>query len=169
MPNLEKMIDDLIAKFKQLVSNETSQVKAELQEVRNEFAKFKLETIQKNHEFQLNLLEKQFNLGNNKKEIVSYSDFDINFDEEKRLLTILHESVSGEKIEKSIKIPTLVYKGVFNDEDTYEKGDCVTQGGSLWVCKQDEVKQKPGTEEAKEVWQLAVKKGRDGKDLKEVK
>lgn len=162
---IEQLVDNLIEKIKKLVTSETSKLEKELQEVRKSFADFKLETVQKNHEFQINMMQKQFDLKTNPQDVAIYTDFDLDFDEDTRLLTVKSETINGEKIEKSIKLPTLIYRGVYSDAEIYEKGDCVTQGGSMWVCKKDTIF-KPGTEDGKEDWQLSVKKGRDAKESK---
>ena len=65
--------------------------------------------------------------------------------------------------EHSIKIDSIIYKGIFKPS-LYEKGDAVTYGGNLWIAGQDNPTGKPGNSKH---WQLAVKKGRDGKDLRD--
>lgn len=67
----------------------------------------------------------------------------------------------GVCVEKTFKAPTLLYKGIWRPENTYEAGDTVTREGSTWICLQDNPG-KPGDEDSG--WQLSVKKGRDGKD-----
>lgn len=60
------------------------------------------------------------------------------------------------------KMSTPEYRGVFKDGESYERGDLVTWGGSLWHCETD-TKGKPGPDSD---WTMAAKKGRDGKDAK---
>jgi hypothetical protein len=55
-----------------------------------------------------------------------------------------------------------IYRGVFKAGEVYGLGDAVTWAGSLWICGADATTDKPG--EGSDAWQLAVKKGRDGKD-----
>jgi hypothetical protein len=63
-------------------------------------------------------------------------------------------------------IPAMVYKGVWKESNgAYKKGHTVTQSGSLWVCLK-ETETKPGSSDD---WQLAAKRGTDGKDLNVVK
>lgn len=61
------------------------------------------------------------------------------------------------------RAPIPTYKGVFDREAEYQAGDMVTHKGSVWHCNepiwQGNV---PGADSA---WTLAVKCGRDGKDL----
>lgn len=163
--NIEKMVDDLIEKIKSLINkeNKTLEEKFEKQisDLKTKFDDFKIETIQKNHDIQIKFLENQLKSNNVilKEEIDEFT-FDISFDEDTRTLT-----VKLDEQEKSIKIPTLIYHGVYDETKTYEKGDCITYSGSLWVCKKDnENSIKPGTEDGAEYWQLAVKKGSDAKN-----
>jgi hypothetical protein len=60
--------------------------------------------------------------------------------------------------------PTIEYKGVFEAGVTYHKGECVTHAGSLWIAKHDTML-KPDEHDGRD-WQLCVKRGRDGKDLR---
>jgi len=69
---------------------------------------------------------------------------------------------SGRVIERSVVLPTMIYKGVHQEDQVYVKGDSVTRKGSVWCCVVDETSSMPGDETAD--WQLAVKRGRDGKD-----
>jgi len=59
-----------------------------------------------------------------------------------------------------IEFPVAIYRGVWG-EGSYAKGDMVTWAGSLWHANED-TSDKPGSG----VWQLAAKKGRDGRDAK---
>ena len=63
----------------------------------------------------------------------------------------------------TLKWPTVIDRGVYKAGESYQAGDAVTWGGSLWVA-QKETDAKPDT--ADSGWRLAVKKGRDGKDGK---
>lgn len=57
-------------------------------------------------------------------------------------------------------VPAMIYRGVFGSAPSYGRGDVVTWGGSAWVALKD-TSAKP---EHSSDWQLAVKRGRDGKD-----
>lgn len=59
-----------------------------------------------------------------------------------------------------IAFPVVLDRGVYREGQTYEHGDAVTWGGSLWIA-QRETSAKPETGSD---WRLAVKRGRDGKD-----
>lgn len=102
--------------------------------------------------------------GENGKDGIDGSGFDdlsIEFDGE-RTLTLAFAN-GGEKKAKSFKLPHVIYRGIFSAESAYDRGDSVTFGGSNWIATQDSPVGKPGEPTAKG-WQLAVKKGRDGKD-----
>jgi hypothetical protein len=90
---------------------------------------------------------------------VSMSHFDT---EMKGDRTIIFKFVRDDSIVElhEFKFPVLLDQGVWT-ERTYEKGDCVTWGGSLWICQRS-TDQKPDSPDSG--WRLAVKKGRDGKD-----
>lgn len=60
---------------------------------------------------------------------------------------------------KSFLLPVMIYRGTYQ-EGSFEPGDTVTWGGSLWHCEAPTT-DKPGTSQA---WKLCVKHGRDGKD-----
>jgi hypothetical protein len=57
---------------------------------------------------------------------------------------------------------SLQYRGVHEAGTAYDAGDTVTYGGSLWHCN-SLTKDRPG--EGNPAWTLAVKRGRDGKDV----
>lgn len=69
---------------------------------------------------------------------------------------------SGRVVQKSITIPSQIYRGVYLEDKVYEQGDTVTWGGGQWYCKNDGVTEKPFF--GSKVWSLSVKPGRDGKD-----
>lgn len=50
-------------------------------------------------------------------------------------------------------------------QGVYREGNSVTHGGSLWICRRD-TNYKPGDGDSG--WQLAVRKGSDGKDLRQL-
>jgi hypothetical protein len=61
--------------------------------------------------------------------------------------------------------PHIKYLGVWGAEKMYGPGDGVTHSGSLWICRVAHVSgAAPG--EGSSSWQLAAKRGRDGKDLR---
>ncbi|WP_052201915.1 hypothetical protein [Ensifer sp. ZNC0028] len=90
----------------------------------------------------------------------SLTDFDATLMDDGR--TVLLSFERGEQSFKvELGIPAMIYRGVYR-EGTYQKGDTVTWGGSLWHCDADETTEKPDS--SAKHWTLAAKKGRDGKD-----
>lgn len=60
--------------------------------------------------------------------------------------------------------PVEIYRGVYLDGKTYERGDGVTWAGSEWHCN-EATSTRPG--DGSKAWTLKVKRGRDGKDGKD--
>lgn len=103
----------------------------------------------------------------NGRDALPLDSFDLTLGEDERTVTVKMQA--GETvIEKSVKIPAVIDRGVFNPERAtqkgYECGDGVTYGGCFWLAQKDAPKGVPGGEGD---WRLAVKKGRDGKDLRD--
>lgn len=94
-------------------------------------------------------------------------DFDASMMDDGRTVLL---SFTGKDIDYKVELgfPAMIYRGVYR-EGSYEKGDTVTWGGSLWHCDADETDEKPG--DGSKAWTLCAKKGRDGRDgeVKEVK
>jgi len=69
----------------------------------------------------------------------------------------------GRTIEHIKRTPVMIYRGIWKD-GTYERGDVVTWGGSLWHCERatSANPQKAGCDD----WKLVAKKGRDGENGK---
>lgn len=75
--------------------------------------------------------------------------------------TIVRRYAKGDQVtEFRHTFAVVLDRGVFKDGSEYVAGDGVTYGGSFWIA-QATTKDKPGNSDA---WRLAVKKGRDGKD-----
>lgn len=68
-------------------------------------------------------------------------------------------SKGNTKAERAIKIPAMLYRGVYVFGKLYEHGDVVTWAGSLWHANA-ETTTRPG--DGAPAWTLAVKRGRDG-------
>lgn len=71
---------------------------------------------------------------------------------------------SGQEVVQKFALPIQIYKGVYRDDEAYDAHDNVTWAGSQWTSTKAENTDKPGTSDA---WQLTVKAGRNGKDLRE--
>ncbi|NMZ77368.1 hypothetical protein HBO32_30180 [Pseudomonas nitroreducens] len=89
--------------------------------------------------------------------------FDIKLGEDGRTVTVKMQA--GEVVlEKSVKIASVIDRGVYSAEKGYEQGDGTTYGGCYWIAQKDAPEGVPG---GSADWRLAVKKGRDGKDLRD--
>lgn len=90
---------------------------------------------------------------------LGFDDLEIEHDGER---TVTLSFVQGERRKDFVlKMPVMLDRGVFKDGSNYERGDAVTWAGSIWIAQKD-TGAKPG--EGGD-WRLAVKKGRDGKDV----
>lgn len=56
----------------------------------------------------------------------------------------------------------LEYRGVWEATRSYQRNDVATVGGSMWVCLVANNGMRPGKSPG--AWQLAVQRGRDGRD-----
>ena len=89
--------------------------------------------------------------------------FDIKLGEDGRTVTVKMQA--GEVVlERSVKIASVIDRGVYSAEKGYEQGDGTTYGGCYWIAQKDAPEGVPG---GSADWRLAVKKGRDGKDLRD--
>lgn len=99
--------------------------------------------------------------GKDGRDALDIEDFELSLNDDNRTVTLSLKR--GETaVEKSIKLPVILDRGVFSEDSTYEKGDAVSYGGSLWISQKDAPEGKPGTGED---WRLSVKRGRDGKTI----
>lgn len=64
----------------------------------------------------------------------------------------------GDNVVGRLAVP--LYRGVWQEGVEYERGDCVTWGGSQFHCNAERTTAKPGTNAE---WTLSVKRGRDGR------
>lgn len=93
---------------------------------------------------------------------LSIEDLDASFDAETKTITLRAVAGSVRK-EWTWMIPLVIYRGVWEAGRTYLEGDAVTDGGAVWVAKATTT-QRPEDQGAEpRDWQLAVKRGRDGK------
>lgn len=72
----------------------------------------------------------------------------------------LHVTLAG--VTHAIKTAVPIDRGVWR-EGTYQRGDTVSHGGSMWIAQQD-TDTRPDTVDSH--WRLSAKRGRDGKDGK---
>jgi integrin beta 3 len=67
----------------------------------------------------------------------------------------------------SFSLPVMIYRGVYNPESVYQRGDVATWGGSAWHCQENDTKTAPKEDPDYHVWKLMVKEGRGGKPGKD--
>jgi hypothetical protein len=96
------------------------------------------------------------------RDAIALTGFDASLSEDGRHMILSLEN-DETRITHELQLPVMIYRGVFKDRQTYLPGDTVTFGGSLWHCNA-ETADKPL--EGRDAWQLATRKGRDGKDGK---
>ena len=97
------------------------------------------------------------------RDAIPLDSFDLTLSEDGRTLTVKMQAADG-VMEKSVRIASIIDRGTYKAAYDYEKGDAVTHGGCLWIAQNDAPEGAPGL--GGEGWRLAVKKGRDGKDLR---
>lgn len=68
--------------------------------------------------------------------------------------------------EFAIRLPRFKDRGIFKLGEVYRSGDGVTWAGSFWIAQKDEPEGKPGETASSDHWRMAVKRGRDGRDMK---
>lgn len=79
--------------------------------------------------------------------------------------TVTFRFQNGHKVKDfQVVFPVQIYREVYTEGKTYERGDSVTWGGSEWYCHEPTLT-KPG--DGSKAWTLKVKRGRDGKDGKD--
>lgn len=89
-----------------------------------------------------------------------FEDMSVEYDG-RRSFTLKFARAQDSK-EFTFKTPTIIYEGVFKPDHVYERGDMVTWAGAMWHCDVDSTSKKPGENED---WTLAVKRGRNGKEV----
>lgn len=90
----------------------------------------------------------------------SLDDLSMEYDGERTVSLKFERGDLSKSLE--IVLPTIIDRGVYSPEAQYVKSDAATFGGCLWIAQKNDPG-KPG-EPGNDGWRLAVKKGRDGKD-----
>lgn len=70
---------------------------------------------------------------------------------------------SGLQVDVPFYVPLTIYRDIYKAGETYAAHDLVTWDGSVWIAKK-ETADKPGLNDD---WKLVVKRGRDGRDMRE--
>jgi len=98
--------------------------------------------------------------GTNGTDGVGYDDLAVEQIDER---TIAVKAMRGLQVRElgTFVFPVEIYRGVYIEGKTYDRGDGVTWGGSEWHCNETTTT-KPG--DGSKAWTLKVKRGRDGKD-----
>lgn len=104
---------------------------------------------------------------------VGWDDLSVSHDGER---TFAIQMVKGDRVKDAgaFKVPSMIYRGVFREGTTYEPGDTVTYGGSMFHCRKTTVVRPDSravTDGAggftgpngQDYWTLVVKRGENGK------
>lgn len=93
---------------------------------------------------------------------LGFDDLEVEFDGER---SFTFKFVQGERVKAfgPFKVPATIYRGVYQHGKSYERGDSVTFGGASWIAMADTDARPGGAEAESRSWQLAVKKGADGR------
>ena len=103
---------------------------------------------------------KQPENGKDGRDAIPIENFDVSLCPDLR--TVKFSLSDGEKsIEKEIKIPAILDRGVYSSNKSYEQGDAVTYAGGIFIAQVDNP---TGAPETSQDWRLAVKRGRDGRE-----
>ena len=93
---------------------------------------------------------------------VGFEDLSVQFDGDRTLTLSFVRGTVTKSFPVVLPIPR--YQGVYSAAQTYQVGDVVTWDGSTWHC-QLPTSARPDQQSA--AWRMMVKKGRDGRDLRE--
>lgn len=93
------------------------------------------------------------------RDCLDIDSFDVQWDEHERTMTVILER-GEDRVEKTVRIPVPMDRGVYREGSKYMRGDGVTFGGSWWIAQKDDARGKPGKSQD---WRLAVRHGRDAK------
>lgn len=79
-----------------------------------------------------------------------------------RCVALGWKMASGAVGSLEMRIPVPLYKGIWKEDEAYQRGDTTTRDGSTWILMSDQQKGRPGDEGSG--WQLSVKRGTNGRD-----
>lgn len=94
---------------------------------------------------------------------LGFEDLSVEFDGDRTIL-LAFARPGRETTRFPLTLPFQRYQGVYQAGRSYVEGDTVTYGGSLWHCG-TATTARPG--DGVTGWQLAVKRGQDGRDLRD--
>lgn len=98
--------------------------------------------------------------GSDGKDAFDLDSFECSIGDDGRTVTLSFKR-GDETISKSVKLPAMLYRGVYSLKEEYSANDVVTYGGSMFVATKDTPDGAPGVSDD---WRLSVKRGRNGKD-----
>jgi hypothetical protein len=102
--------------------------------------------------------------GKDGRDATSLDDIDLTLAEDGR--TVVIRFMAGDEIrEKSLKLATIIDRGTYQRGKSYEPGDAVSWGGSLWIA-QAVTDESPDESRHGTPWRMGVKKGQNGRDLR---
>ena len=93
---------------------------------------------------------------------LGFDDIQVEYDGERRFSL---KFVQGDRVKEfgAFTLPVMIDRGVFKQGTSYEQGDAVSWGGSIWIA-QSATSAKPGESgQESRAWRLGVQRGRDGK------
>lgn len=91
---------------------------------------------------------------------LGFDDMEVVFDGERSFAL---EFARGDQVKSyTFALPMMIDRGVYRAGQAYQKGDCVTFGGSLWIAQANTEAKPDGADSG---WRLGVKRGRDGKSV----
>jgi len=94
---------------------------------------------------------------------LGFDDLRVEYDGE-RSFAVIFEREDRRK-EFAFQIPANIDRGVYEPAKTYQRGDSFTYGGSIYITQRQNLQgEKPGDDSG--AFRLAVKRGRDGKDMR---
>lgn len=94
---------------------------------------------------------------------LGFDDLTVEFDGQRKFTFKLERGDATKEF--SFTVPCMIYCGVWSDQRAggFQRGDVVTWDGCCWVALKDTTA-RPANGSGSADWQLAVKKGRDGRD-----
>ncbi len=91
---------------------------------------------------------------------LGFDDMEVVYDGE-RMFAL--EFARGDQVKTyTFALPMMIDRGVYRAGQAYQKGDCVSYGGSLWIAQADTDTKPDGADSG---WRLSVKRGRDGRNV----
>jgi hypothetical protein len=97
------------------------------------------------------------------KDGLGFDDLSVDYDGER---TVTVKFQQGDRVKSfPIKMPVVLYRGLYDATKAYETGDEVTWGGSMWIAKGDTAGVAPdeNSPAGKKAWALSTMRGRQGK------